>query len=109
MADDKERIRDAEERSARVDVTLARRLQESLEKQFALQRQVDELMKDRARIDFLEEKSKKSITGVSVEVTPYRGWRVMWYHMIGDFYETMREAIDRAIITDKRTRDAAGQ
>lgn len=59
---------------------------------------------DAARLDLLEEKAK-SHTGVSIDYAKYvedgrvleKGFRVMWFHNLGERKPTIREAIDSAM------------
>lgn len=71
----------------------------------ALQAECEELRKDAERIDWLEEQTKKSYTGISFDYHRHvedgyvvdHGYRFMRRHFASGFKDSLRKAIDAAM------------
>lgn len=64
--------------------------------------EIEQLRKDAERLDFIEQRIRKSYTGVSFDWVPSieydpSGYRMMWRHTVFDQKKTLRAAIDEAM------------
>lgn len=71
----------------------------------------DELKADATRLDYIEQLAESSRSGVTIDYAKYvedgrvleRGYRISWFHHLGDREKTLRKAIDTAIANGEKT------
>ena len=70
-----------------------------------LEAERDELKADATRLNYIEQLAERSRSGVTIDYAKYvedgrvleRGYRISWFHHLGDREKTLRKAIDTAI------------
>ena len=65
-------------------------------------KEYDKLLADSERLDWLEQQTRKSMTGISFDYVPRdendpAGWRFMRRHFVSNPAKSLREAIDRTM------------